>query len=132
MLLIFLFRHFDVLSEILASILLWLNNPHFIQQPEFNCNVTFYGGCKEYLKLKIKRLNDQPYSVTKCFKACQSTIKCGGFSIGLEENNSCNLYVDGCTKNANGPFTFFSLNDCKGDTNDQHTRTLSHHHRGSM
>ena len=85
--------------------------------PEFKCKVTFDGGCKEYLKLKIKELNDQPYSVTKCFKACESTKKCGGFSIGLQDN-SCHLYVDGCTKDVGRQFTYFSMKDCKGNQYD--------------
>ena len=99
------------------SILLLINNHHFIQQPEFNCKVTFDGGCKEHLKLKIKELHDQPYSVTKCFKTCESTENCGGFSIGLQDN-SCHLYVDGCTRNDDGQFTYFSMNACKGNQHE--------------
>ena len=64
-------------------------------------------------------LRDQSYTPEKCFKACESTDKCGGFSIESRDI-SCHLYKDGCTRNVDAKdlFTFFSMNDCKGNEHE--------------
>jgi len=81
------------------------------KEHDVSCKVTFIGGCKDHDKLRIKILRDHPYSVKECFEWCYDTKKCAGFFIN-NENKSCHLYKNGCTKALGKKFTYYSMNDC--------------------